>query len=595
MTPRGAALAGADGLPPVGLSSFGSLWSNLSAVRPAEPLPVDVFGVCTSGCTRGCDGGCSQGCPTAQEGSNAPPLVQPWPTLHHVSQGRSLGVGNRAGVFQDEHGEQRDAPRKKWVEWSELLADVPEQWREATDAVGRLHYPEGRVPAEVAWSWGFLRDVYRQLRGDSPDELLPDLSGAGNCPLGRDLEWVTQLLSDDRGLLAWCRFWPSLLLLAVELDARRLGAQQRGACGRSTWECVVRVGGELHHLFWRYTCKSERCRHCSKRKGLERREPLQESLERHAEEGRFGWFLTLTLSPNVLMAKYGVSWRAARMLSWRQCRPNLAVLIKRMRRNGLDVRYVARTEAHASGFAHLHPIVVSAELTRLAVEEAECADFEELVALCAEDRAAYEAKEAAWKAGGKKGRRPGRRCRFPKLRQKLKGWGIDAGFGASMFWLEPVRSKEDVASYVAKDTFSIPDVVGEVTKSRQLAGRLIPRGTKTWNSSRGAHAFFVEDEDLEEGSEFEEDEAAEEDTEPEDREVLTLVRHYAPIEQVRELLEEDGLQPGHDVHGRDMRGEPPGKGGQWPFELQSLMLDIPVDAGVLPLLTVLPRLARGPP
>ena len=152
-----------------------------------------------------------------------------------------------------------------------------------------------------------------------------------------------------------------------------------------------------------------------------------------------------------------------------------------------------------------------------------------------------------------------------------------------MFWLEPVRDAEDVASYVAKDTFSIPDVVGEVTKTRQLAGRLIPRGTKVWNASRGNHAFFVCDP------------ADEEVCEPEDRQTITLIRHLAPIEEVRELAEADDLRPGHEVHGRDMRGEPPGKGGQWPCELQSLMLDIGVDAGVLPLWTVLPRLARGPP
>ena len=135
------------------------------------------------------------------------------------------------------------------------------------------------------------------------------------------------------------------------------------------------------------------------------------------------------------------------------------------------MRYVARTEAHASGFAHLHPLVVSEELTRLAVEEAGCGSFDELVELLAKDRAAYEAREAAWKAGGSRGRKPARRSRFPKLRQQLKRWAIDAGWGASMFWLEPVRDSEDVASYVAKDTFSIPDVVEPFllgTESRSL-------------------------------------------------------------------------------------------------------------------------------
>ena len=567
MTPRGAALAVEAGAPPSGLSSLSPSWSGMAFVRTAEPQLVDVSGVCTAGSEN------------PQETPNAPPLVQPWPTMHHVHQGKALGVGERVAVYQDEHGEQRDAPRKKPVPWSELLEDVPAGWRGATDRVGRLCYPEGKVPSDVAWAWGFLRDVYAQLRASDGEEV----AEAGLVSLGQDLTWLRDLLGDGQGLLSPGRFWPSLLGLALEFDAHRLGNQQRAACGASTWEGVVRVGSELQHRFWRYTCGSERCRHCSKRKGLARQEPIAKSLDWHEEQGRSGWFLTLTLSPKQLMATYRVSWRAARMLSWRRCRLNLAVLIKRMRRNEIDVRYVARTEAHSSGFAHLHPLMVSEELTRRAVEEAGCGTFDELVALLAKDRAAYQAREAAWKAAGSRGRRPPRRCRFPKLRQLLKGWAIDAGWGASMFWLEPVRDAEDVASYVAKDTFSIPDVVGEVTKTRQLAGRLIPRGTKTWNYSRENHAFFGDGEE------------PREDEEPEDRQTITLIRHLASIDEVRELAEADDLQPGHEVHGRDMRGEPPGKGGQWPLELQSLMLDIPIDAGVLPLWTVLPRLARGPP
>ena len=571
MTPRGAALAVEAGGAPGGLSSFSSLSADLAVVRGAEHQGVEVSGLCTSVDT------------VCQQTANAPAMVQPWPTMHHVHQGKALGVGERVAVYQDEYGEQRDARRKKPVPWADLLADAPERWREATDRVGRVCYPEGEVPSSVAWAWGFLRDVYAQVRGGSSEGDPPSVDSEVLGSLGQDLEWLQQLMSCKRGLLAPSRFWPSLLPLALEFDAHRLGKQQRAACGASTWEGVVQVGSEQEHRVWRYTCGSERCRHCSKRKGLARQAPIANSLDVHADEGRFGWFLTLTLSPKQLMGIYGVSWRAARMLSWRRCRPNMAVFITRMRRNGIDVRYVARTEAHSSGFAHLHPLLVSEELTRRAVEEAQCGSFDELVALVAKDRAAYEAKEAAWKAGGSRGRKPPRRCRFPKLRQQLKRWAISAGWGASMFWLEPVRDSEDVASYVAKDTFSIPDVVGEVTKTRQLAGRLIPRGTKTWNYTRGDHAFFVSGDDPEGGDE------------PEERQTITLTRHLASIEEVRQLAEADELGPCHEVHGRDMRGEPPGKGGQWPLELQSLMLDIPIPAGVLPLLTGLPRLARGPP
>jgi hypothetical protein len=249
-------------------------------------------------------------------------------TLLLMEAGVSLCTGAQAGVLV-ENGEREAVERHPSVDVEELASFVPTAYRNAFLKHACRLFPRGTV----------AEGIYRAWRGRLDPAWWLDLFG--------------ERAQVDPALETFVR---EGLLRAIEEDARRLAGKSAEVCGKLTFEHRYRDSkGVECRRWWRATCGSHRCPHCSKLLAFAEAARVRSQLIRDVEAHRPpALFLTLTLDPT----RYSAPVEALRQLHV-TFRDFIELLRARcgLAAAGGELAYWYAVESHASGWPHVHALI----------------------------------------------------------------------------------------------------------------------------------------------------------------------------------------------------------------------------------------------
>ncbi|TPV92968.1 MAG: hypothetical protein B7733_22965 [Myxococcales bacterium FL481] len=503
------------------------------------------------------------------------PKVASFDTLYVKAAGQVLADGRRYGVRYEAEGRLTGRPRRR-----DVLRRKSRGWEDVEERLQGLGWGEERLAEvrELARVISPERKVHRLRVRPTAWAMWVELVDA----LG-DLQEVDAVVEG----LAACRWW----------EGEELAERQRCQCGTRTVEHsgFVPSTGQWISRCWRMLCESWRCPHCARvHQGAKVAARLRAGWDQARSEGRWLWFVTLTVDWEAYFEKLGVShWSvdAKRAAAWSQIGVMCTRLVTRdLSRAGLDLfaMWARKSEKHDSGFPHLHLMVSlrdddqgEGDLGSLALREAGCRTTTELLERLEEWRSdpeyvcllsTWNERVSAWEESGREGRRPRkpyhpRRLPFSQTRQRLHRAAKRSGFGH--LDLKPVDPEtfgtaHDPLLYFAKpcevmsQLTSIPDtglrVVGamkEYSKAVQVEGAL-PSGVRVVGWSRAWPQLTAQEEP---------------EKERVDPETSTFAIHSASIEQVRGLAEARGWPGVGEVTRVDFHGPIPDRGERRPVSL----------------------------